>query len=72
LPRKIGRKKRKKYPELVPLAYDRVYCELCGEWIEAGQPVAWWHVRGRRGRKRMAAYCATCHHANLRHGKPLR
>ena len=62
----------KKYPELVPLEYGTVYCELGHETIHAGQLVAWWRLPGEGGRKRPAAYCQNCHYENLRAGKPLR
>ena len=51
------------------LRYDEVYCELCRETIRAGELVAWWRVPGVGGRKRKAAYCSTCHSANIRAGR---
>src|SRR5687768_11723643 len=40
--------KRWRRPKLKPLAFGRVYCELCRETIRAGQPVAWVRVDGLR------------------------
>jgi hypothetical protein len=65
-------KRLKKFPPLAPLAYGRVYCELCRETINVGAPVGWWPVQGRGGRKRSTAYCATCQAACVRAGKALR
>jgi hypothetical protein len=58
-------------PELVALRFGHVYCQLCHETIRAGERVAWWWVRARSGRLRPAAYCATCHHSNVRRGRAL-
>jgi len=57
-------------PKLVRLRYGSAYCELCRETIEVGELVGWWWVHGRGGRRK-TAYCATCHHENVRHGKAL-
>jgi hypothetical protein len=65
-------KKQKKGPALTPLQYGTVYCELCKNDIHAGQPVAWWRISQHQARARWAAYCATCHWANVRQGQPLR
>jgi hypothetical protein len=68
-------------PLLVPLRYGEVYCELCKDTIRAGDRVAWWKVtdylgldvpRSQRIRTRKAAYCRTCHRANIRAGRALR
>ena len=64
--------RKRRTPQLVPLRYGDPYCELCRETIAVGDQVAWYWVRGRDGRRRRTAYCATCHYANLRQGKPLR
>jgi hypothetical protein len=56
----------------VRLKWGTVYCELCKVTISAGELVAWWKVPGKDGRTRTTAYCITCHHANVRHGEPLR
>ncbi len=66
------RKRKKNIPQLKPLPYGRVYCELGKEIIHAGQLVAWWRVSGVGGRMRWAAYCADCHHACVRAGRALR
>jgi hypothetical protein len=58
-------------PKLLPLRYGSVYCELCRRTLEAGDRVAFWMVDAGKG-KRLAAYCADCHHANVEHGRPLR
>jgi hypothetical protein len=65
------RGKRRKSPPLVRLRYGSVYCELCRDTIGPGQLVAWWAVPSRGRGRRNTAYCATCHHANVRHGKAL-
>jgi hypothetical protein len=64
--------KKRTFPQLVPLKYGPVYCELDKETIHAGELVAWWRVSGYGGRKRWAVYCADCHHANVRSGRALR
>jgi hypothetical protein len=61
-----------KHPKLRPLRYGHVYCELCRSTLTAGDRVAWWRVRGGNNRTRDAAYCADCHHANVRQGRALR
>jgi hypothetical protein len=66
-------KMKQRTPTLTPLKFgESVYCELCKVRIRVGQAVAWWKVPGKGGRLRTTAYCATCHSANLRAGKPLR
>jgi hypothetical protein len=64
--------RKRKFPPLVPLRYGEPYCELCKETITPPGPVAWYRVRGGDGRLRRTAYCATCHHENVRAGKALR
>jgi hypothetical protein len=56
---------------LVPLRFGQVYCELCRVNIHAGQPVGLWTVAAGK-QSRPAAYCAGCHHENVRRGKALR
>jgi hypothetical protein len=65
------RKKTTKIPQLARLKYGPVYCELCRRDIDPGEPVAWWRVPASRGARR-TAYCSDCHHANVRHGGPIR
>jgi hypothetical protein len=55
----------------MPLEYAAVYCELCRQTIRTGERVAWWTI-GFGGKTRTAAYCADCHHASVRAGRPLR
>lgn len=59
-------------PRLTRLKYGSPFCELCRDPIHAGQPVAWWRVPGKGGRKRKTVYCASCHWSNVRLGKALR
>jgi hypothetical protein len=59
-------------PALIPLAYGTVYCELCRTTLPKGTPVGWWTVVGKNGHPRPAAYCADCHRASVRQGRPLR
>jgi hypothetical protein len=68
----VQKTKTRKTPKLERLKYGTVYCELGRETIRAGEMVAWWRVAGYGGRKRWAAYCQQCHHANVRSGKALR
>jgi hypothetical protein len=69
---KIGSKKRSgSTPRLAPLQYGKPYCELCRDPLKVGEPVSWWRVPGAGGRRRWAVYCATCHSACARAGKPL-
>jgi hypothetical protein len=76
-----NRTQKQQRPQLVPLRYGTVYCELCRRPVNAGDRVAWWKVtddrgrnvsRSRRWRSRWTAYCADCHHANVKQGSPLR
>lgn len=66
--------KNQKIPQLVPLRFGSVYCELCRDMIMCGQRVAWWRLMDYRGenvaksqrwRTRKATYCRTCHKANI-------
>jgi hypothetical protein len=63
--------RRKQTPPLVPLRYGARYCELCHETVRAGERVAWWRVQMRDENTRPALYCQTCHHQNVRAGRPL-
>ena len=67
-----SKRRRPNTPKLVALNYGTAYCESCNTTIRAGEPVGWWRVPGRGGRLRWTAYCATCHHANLRAGHAIR
>jgi hypothetical protein len=60
-----------KVPELIPLRFGQVYCELCATTINAGDRVAWWRVLAGK-KSRPAAYCPDCHRSNVRQGKALR
>jgi hypothetical protein len=63
--------KTRRPPKLRRLRYGTVYCQLCKDPIHEGDRVAWWRIPAGT-RSRVAAYCADCHHANVRHGEALR
>jgi hypothetical protein len=69
--RKSKTRKKSKHPDLTPLRYGKVYCELDKVTISAGELVAWWEVPNGRGGTRSTAYCPSCHWANVRHGGPI-
>jgi hypothetical protein len=66
-----GRRLRKT-PQIGPLLYGVVYCELCKKTLKPGDRVAWWRVLGVGRRERWAVYCQTCHDSNVRAGRGLR
>ena len=78
---KVGVMAKTRFPNLVPLRYGEVHCELCKRTITAGARVGWWKVRDDRGptvpksrrwRSRTTAYCADCHHSNIKQRAALR
>jgi len=68
----VPRRRPRKTPQIGPLLYGLVYCELCKKTLKPGDRVAWWRVMGGVGRRRRwAVYCQTCHNSNVRAGKGL-
>lgn len=79
MPKNKKKRPEQEHPPLVPLRYAPVgrdvYCELCGNVIKVGEPVAWWKLlrHGAGGRAmRPTAYCQTCHSTCVRQGEPSR
>ncbi len=71
LPGNKRKKKTKHTPALRPLKFGTPYCELCKQDIHPGEPTAFWPAARADGRVLPTAYCADCHHANVRNGRPL-